>query len=118
LGDGRSLLASWLAVPELADWPTDPATVELSCPEPPRELRVDFLRPGQRFAPLGLGGRKQRLVRFLQGARVPAVARREVPLVFLGEELVWVAGLRISHARRITDPTSARLRLCLRGLEG
>lgn len=118
VGDGRSLLARWLAVPERADWPTDPATVELDCSEPPRELRVAFARPGLRFAPLGLDGREQRLVRLLQGARIPAPARREVPLLFLGEELVWVAGVRIAHARRITDPARARLRVCLRGLEG
>jgi hypothetical protein len=33
--------------------------------------------------------------------------------VFLGEELIWVAGLRIAHARRLSSAAGGRLRLSI-----
>jgi|688.fasta_scaffold93585_3 tRNA(Ile)-lysidine synthase len=112
LADGRRLYSSWREAGAEEAFPRTPACVELHCPRPPAELRLGWARAGLRFHPLGSQG-SRRLVRFLQGCGIPAAARAEVPLVFLGEELIWVAGLRIAHARRLSSAAGGRLRLSI-----
>ncbi len=110
LPDGRRIVATLLdagserAVPRGAD------TVELDAAELPAQLAVRWPRPGDRFHAFGAPGSRA-LRRFLADAGVPRSERRLVPLVVVGAELLWVAGLRPSEARRLGPGTTRRLRL-------
>jgi tRNA(Ile)-lysidine synthase len=78
-------------------------------------LSVRFRRPGDRFRPLGLGGRKK-LQDFFVDRRVPRDGRDLVPLVVdRDDRIVWVAGHAISEEFRVTGRTRAVVILRLRG---
>src|SRR5262249_50058650 len=84
-------------------------------PEPPwgaPPVRVRFPAAGDRFHALGAPGSKG-LSRFLADAGIPREDRDRVPLVFVGDELAWVAGVRPCESRRVRPDTEARLRLTL-----
>lgn len=113
LGDGRTIEAELVTVDPGAEPPRVPELVELDASDLPGELVVRWIRAGDRFHGLGApGGRPLR--RFLADCGIPASERRRVPLVFAGEELLWVAGVRPSEGRRLDPRTVQRLRLCLR----
>ena len=78
------------------------------------ELCVRTLQAGDRFHALGAPGSRP-LTRFLADAGVPREERPRVPLVFAGDELVWVAGIRPCESRRVDARTTRRLRLRLEG---
>jgi tRNA(Ile)-lysidine synthase len=61
-------------------------------------------RPGDRFYPLGAGGR-QKLKKFFGDHKVPAAERRRCPLLVSQGRILWVAGHRIDHQARITPLT-------------
>jgi len=65
-------------------------------------LTVRARRPGDRFQPLGMP-HSMKLSDFMINARLPRRARARWPLVCLGDEVVWVAGYRLSHAHRLTS---------------
>jgi tRNA(Ile)-lysidine synthase len=114
LPDGRRIVASLVpASPNDAAQrpiPRTPSTVEIDASGLPTSLRVRWPAPGERFHPFGaLGSRPLR--RFLADAGVPSRERRLVPLVYAERELLWVAGLRPSHPRRVREQTGVRLRL-------
>ena len=74
-------------------------------------LAVRNRRPGDRFHPLGLGGRKK-----LQDLFVDRKVRRDerdrVPIVVdEADRIVWVAGFGIDEAFQVTDPGQAVLTL-------
>ena len=75
-------------------------------------LWVRFPEKGDRFHAIGAPGGKA-LSRFLADAGVPREDRGRIPLVFAGDELVWVAGIRPCESRRVRSDTEARLRLVL-----
>ncbi len=75
-----------------------------------RELLVRSWRPGDRIAPLGLGGRKS-LQDLFTGRRVPRRERQAVPIVESGGEIVWVAGLAIAERCKVTADTREAVRL-------
>jgi tRNA(Ile)-lysidine synthase len=57
-------------------------------------------RPGDRFEPLGLQGRKK-LSDFLIDRKWPRILRDELLLLTCGDQLAWVAGLEIGHPFRV-----------------
>lgn len=64
--------------------------------------------PGVRFHPQGASGSKK-LKDFLIDQKVSTYRRSLLPLVTMGEEIVWVAGVRIAHPYRITEKTKTVL---------
>ena len=64
-----------------------------------REVRG--MRPGERWAPLGMQGRHQKLSDFFINEKIPQGARAKWPLVFSEGSLLWVCGLRIAQAWRL-----------------
>jgi len=68
-------------------------------------------RPGDRFQPLGLHGHSVSLAEFMVDQKVPASQRDDWPLVMSGEEILWVAGLRLDELYKITPDTRQVLRL-------
>jgi tRNA(Ile)-lysidine synthase len=86
--------------------------VQLADPLPP--LTVRSRRPGDRFRPLGLKGRKK-LQDFFVDRKVARQRRDLVPLVVdPSDRIVWVAGHCIDDAFRVTDPAQAVLILRLK----
>ena len=83
-----------------------------------RQLRVRNRRPGDRFKPLGVGGRKK-LQDFFVDRKVARQRRDTVPLVVdERDRIVWVAGYAIDEAFQVTDPAQAVLVLRLKHLGG
>lgn len=119
LVDGRQITAEMVYLPRGTDVLRSSATVELDAADFVSEawwaapaLWVRLPQPGDRFRPLGAPGGKA-LSRFLADVGVPREDRGRVPLVFAGDELVWVAGIRPCEDRRVRPDTEVRLRLAL-----
>lgn len=74
-------------------------------------LDVRGWRRGDRFCPLGLGGRQKKLQDLFTDRRVPRDPRHRVPLVVAPEGIVWVVGHHLDHRFRVTDSTTRVLRL-------
>ncbi len=68
---------------------------------------------GDRFDPLGMGGKRMVLADFFRGRRVPPDQRVNTPLVCDGVGIVWVAGHRIAERVKETSQTKRRLTLRL-----
>ena len=82
----------------------------------PGALAVRNRRPGDRFRPLGLGGRKK-LQDFFVDRKVPAQSADRVPLVVdEADRIVWVAGYAIDEEFRVTDPAQAVVILRLKAV--
>jgi tRNA(Ile)-lysidine synthetase-like protein len=79
-------------------------------------LAVRGRRPGDRFQPLGMGGRSKSLQDFFVDARVPAPERDGWPLVVAGagkgERIVWIPGHRVDE--RVKQHVGTRRTLALR----
>ncbi|NOR89177.1 MAG: tRNA lysidine(34) synthetase TilS [Anaerolineales bacterium] len=68
-------------------------------------LNVRTRVPGDRVQPLGLEG-TTKVSDIMINNRIPELARARWPIVVSGDEVVWVAGVRMSHAFRLTEGTS------------
>jgi tRNA(Ile)-lysidine synthase len=85
--------------------PREVAVVDAAALSP--VLVVRGRAPGDRFAPLGLGGRKK-LHDFFVDRKVPRQARDLVPLVVDDRDrIVWVAGHAIAEEFRVSERTEA-----------
>jgi tRNA(Ile)-lysidine synthase len=76
-------------------------------------LRVRSRRPGDRIRPRGFG-RTRKVQDLLTEARVPRAERDRVPLVVMGDEVIWVGGLRASEIGAAGPEGGRRLVLALR----
>ncbi len=77
-------------------------------------LAVRNRRPGDRFRPIGLRGRKK-LQDFFVDRKVARQERDRIPLVVdEADRIVWVAGYAIDDTFRVTDPAQTVLILRLR----
>lgn len=82
-----------------------PGAVDRDALGPARpELVVRAWRPGDRMAPLGLGGTKS-LQDLFTARRVARARRATVPVVESGGEIVWVAGVATSERFKVTEDT-------------
>ncbi len=77
-------------------------------------LEVRPARPGERWSPLGMPGKTQKLSDFFVNQKIPQPARALWPLVFCEGSLLWVAGLRIAQAWRLTGDEQEILHLSLK----
>ena len=76
-------------------------------------LTVDSVRPGDRMRPLGMDGTKK-LADMLSEARVPRRQRPGSPVVRSGEDVVWLAGVRLSEDYKVTPETTQAVRITWR----
>ena len=76
--------------------------------------RLRTRREGDRFAPLGLGGREQKLQDFFVHKRIPKFYRDFVPILVSGDDIVWVMGLRISDRFKVVSSTERILEVEIR----
>lgn len=84
-------------------------TIDLDQLEPPLMVRAPAA--GDRFEPLGMGGRSTPLNDFFRGRRVGRGQRCRIPLVCDRRGIVWVVGQRIAHRVRLTGDTRQALGL-------
>jgi tRNA(Ile)-lysidine synthase len=75
------------------------------------ELILRPRQPGDRFQPLGLGGRQTTLREFMINVKIPAQRRHLVPIVASPQHVIWLAGWRVDERVRITKSTKRVLHL-------
>jgi tRNA(Ile)-lysidine synthase len=67
-------------------------------------------RPGDRIQPLGMQDEKKLQDLFVD-AKIPRRRRAEIPVIADTEKIIWVAGLALSDAVKVTERTKRALRL-------
>jgi len=73
-------------------------------------LTIRSAKPGDKFQPLGMKG-KRKIKDFFIDEKMPPEERKCVPLVFFGDVLGWVGGMRINHRLRVTKATRKILKI-------
>lgn len=81
-------------------FPSGAATVHFDLNRTPFPWLVRTFRPGDRMTPFGMNGRKKVKDIFID-RKIPPFDRRRIPLVYCGNDLVWVAGVCISELNRL-----------------
>lgn len=71
-------------------------------------LTLRSRRPGDRFCPAGMGGKKKKLQDFFVDEKVPGRKRDTVPLLCSRDEILWVMGLRTDE-RFLPGPETKRV---------
>ena len=74
-----------------------------------RDLILRPRRPKDSFQPLGMGGHSQRLQAFMIKAKIPVAHRDRVPLLVVGERILWVCGWREDERAKVTESTPSIL---------
>jgi tRNA(Ile)-lysidine synthase len=82
-------------------------------------LTVRSRRPGDRFKPLGMGGREKKLQDVLVDRKIERERRDSLPLVVDEiDRILWVVGEAVSEDFRVTEPSRAVIFLKARRLGG
>ncbi|MEA4970729.1 MAG: tRNA lysidine(34) synthetase TilS [Candidatus Pelethousia sp.] len=90
----------------------DPAIAIMDADKLPEDMWVRPRRPGDRFFLLGAPGQKK-LKAFFIDRKVPR-AEREIPIVFCGENALFVPGFGISEGVKVDAATRRMLRVTYR----
>ena len=91
----------------------DPTEAWLDADILPEPLSVRCAHAGQRFQPLGMFEGSQKLSDFWVNVKLPRRVRAGWPVVFSGDEIVWLPGFRLAHPFRLGDASKAILHLRL-----
>ena len=78
------------------------AIFDASCLTAP--LWVRNFRHGDRFQPLGMAGHKKIKDLFIENS-VPLSIRAKLPLLIMGEEILWIPGYGRSETGRVSEKT-------------
>jgi tRNA(Ile)-lysidine synthase len=105
---GRAAFGGYELRCELTSPAREPGVLDRASLGP--ELLVRAWQPGDRMAPIGLGGTKS-LQDLFTARRVPRLERSRVPVVEAGGEIAWVAGVATSERFKVTAATRAAIRL-------
>jgi tRNA(Ile)-lysidine synthase len=123
---GEALLAGWVVSAEPLDAsppdglpPARGTSVVLAAEPIQGPLAVRTRRRGDRFNPLGMGGRGRKLQDFLVDRKIARAERDLLPLVVdRHDRIVWVAGQAVAEDFRVTEPSRAVILLKARRLGG
>ena len=75
-------------------------------------LQLRHWAKGDRFAPLGMGGKRQKLQDFFSNQKVSIFEKERTWLLVNGDgEIIWLLGMRISEKVKITEKTRHTLHL-------
>ena len=74
------------------------------------DLTLRNFRHGDRFQPLGMAGHKKVKELFIE-KKLPLVVRASLPLLLLGDEVIWIPGYGRSELGKVTPATKAILHL-------
>lgn len=75
-------------------------------------LTLRNFRPGDRFMPLGMKGHRK-VKDFFIDLKIPPHKRRQIPIILNGDQIVWIAGYRISDPFKVTPDTRSMLKITL-----
>ena len=96
-----------------------PAAVAVAASVVKLPLAVRSRRPGDKFRPLGMGGRGRKLQDFLVDRKVPRKERDTLPLVVDSDDrIVWVVGQSVAEDFRVTGASQGVILLKARRLGG
>ncbi len=109
---GLALEGRWLTRSDAWALPGDARRAVFDADGLAAELTVRARRPGDRFAPFGGPGRR-RLKAVLAEAGIPRWDRDRIPLLEMGGEIVWVAGVSRGRAAPVTSRTDRILEVTL-----
>ncbi|MFN3308755.1 MAG: tRNA lysidine(34) synthetase TilS [Anaerolineales bacterium] len=70
-------------------------------------------REGDRFAPLSMGGRTNKISKIFIDRKIPIYVRARYPLIVNQQAILWVPGYTISHFARLTPESRAAVHLRL-----
>lgn len=104
LPDGRVLVAELMEAPP-KDFPDDPAQAWLDAGKVQWPLIVRPWQAGDRFCPLGMGGRSKKLQDLFSDLKLPVPEKKRVPVVVCGGQICWVAGLRADERFKVGPET-------------
>jgi tRNA(Ile)-lysidine synthase len=76
----------------------------------PVDLTIRNFRRGDRFQPLGMTGHKKLKELFIEN-KIPLSVRANLPLLVLGNEVLWIPGYGRSEVGKVKADTQAILRL-------
>lgn len=79
-------------------------------------ITVQNKKNGDSFTPLGMQGKKL-LSDFFIDEKVPLPEKNRIPIVWSANQIIWVAGHRISHFHKIGATTNYVLRIIWRPIE-
>ncbi len=68
-------------------------------------------REGDYFHPLGMGGKKKKLKRFLIDQKVPVHEKERVRILECGKKILWITGYRLDERCRVTPRTGKILKV-------
>ena len=91
-----------------------PDTAFFDLDKTPFPWRVRTFRSGDRIVPLGMSNSKKVKELFIDN-KIPLNRRRLNPLVFSGDTLIWVCGLRTSQLARVDSASTRIIRAILTG---
>ena len=74
------------------------------------DLTLRNFRHGDRFQPLGMAGHKKLKELFIE-KKLPLAVRASLPLLLLGNEIIWIPGYGRSELGKVTPATKAILHL-------
>jgi len=77
-------------------------------------FKVRNRRNGDRFRPLGMSHDKK-LKEFLIDRKIAVEVRDSIPLLLWNDQIVWVGGIEISDAFKVTDPAGEQYEVWLEG---
>jgi tRNA(Ile)-lysidine synthase len=101
-------------VPTRDSWQdADPWEAFLDTAKLPDALELRVRHSGDRFQPLGMHGRSQKLSDFFVNVKMPSRARDRWPLVCAGDQIIWVPGYRPAHVHRVLNNTTEVLHLAI-----
>ncbi|MHB8058087.1 MAG: tRNA lysidine(34) synthetase TilS [Desulfuromonadaceae bacterium] len=97
-----------LAAP--ASLPVDSCSICFDLATTPFPWLVRTFRPGDRIRPFGMSGRKKVKDIFID-RKIPASARRRIPLLFCAHDLIWIAGVCASESTRVITAAAVAVRV-------
>ena len=102
---GLSFKAMVISIVDATNYFSNPNRAYLDYDKTGSNLKMRFFRPGDRFIPLGMKGRKK-LKSFFIDEKIPPNERKSVPiLTSKNGDIIWVYKKRIGENYRITDKT-------------
>jgi tRNA(Ile)-lysidine synthase len=93
---------------------TDPFQAWIDADKVRLPLQIRGRLPGDRFVPLGMDGRSQKMSDLMVNKKLPAKARTNWPLIISASDIIWVTGLQLGHDVRLTENTHNVIHLRLR----
>jgi tRNA(Ile)-lysidine synthase len=113
---GWKLRSSYEASPSI-EQPRDDLEALFDTAFLPGDLTVRNFRPGDRYQPLGMRGHKKVKDLFIE-KKIPFPQRRSLPLLFCGEEILWIPRCGRSEVAKAGPGTKEILKVRLAPLNG